>query len=530
MNSRPCLRTFFFGFLLLLCGSLSAENIQERLQTHIRWPAEGKATVGYIAINDRGAQIDQSTWLYVKSALDHYKETKPVFIILELNTPGGVIYSAQLISDALHEMDIQHGIPVIAYIDDWAMSAGAMIAYSCRFIAIAKDASMGAAEPVLAGAQGNLETASEKVNSAIRADFRSRAAYFDRNPLIAEGMVDKEMVLVIRDNKVVKLGKDEDILPSDNVLNRNGKLLTLDAQQLMELGVADISLEPVPLPPITEAERSAGVWPATKVPLFQNAFFHPHAETTNIDSYQMDWRMRFLALIATPAISSLIFMGLMVGIYMEMSSPGFGIPATVALICLVLIIISSYAFEAAGWLELIFILLGSLLLGLELFVVPGFGLSGVIGVGMVVAGLFLLMLPNVGAVSFDADSNTWNAAGQVFMERLTWFSASLILALFIIALLAKYIVPRIGSYSRLVLEGEQEASRGFVAGRTKADLPPVGAQGWAASTLRPSGKITVEDILYDAVSMGGFIEKGVKVKIVEIDGFRLVVDEEKESL
>ena len=149
---------------------------------------------------------------------------------------------------------------------------------------------------------------------------------------------------------------------------------------------------------------------------------------------------------------------------------------------------------------------------------------------MVVAGLFLLMLPNVGAVSFDADSNTWNAAGQVFMERLTWFSASLILALFIIALLAKYIVPRIGSYSRLVLEGEQEASRGFVAGRTKADLPPVGAQGWAASTLRPSGKITVEDILYDAVSMGGFIEKGVKVKIVEIDGFRLVVDEEKESL
>ncbi len=540
--SHLLILSFFLLFLTSPCTPLHSadslsqsqtpsEPIQERLQRHIHWPADKTtpATVGYIAINSRTSQIDQSTWLYVKSALDHYKETKPAFIIVELNTPGGVIYSAQLISDALHEIDIQHGIPVIAYIDDWAMSAGAMIAYSCRFIAIAKDASMGAAEPVLAGAEGTLETASEKVNSAIRADFRSRAAYFDRNPLIAEAMVDKEMVVVIRDGKTIKLGKDEDILPTDTVLSRKGKLLTLDAQQLMELRVADILLEPVPLPAITAAEQNAGQWPATKVALFQNPYFKPHAETTKIDAYQMDWRMRFLAFIAAPAISSLIFMGLMIGVYMEMSHPGFGIPATLAMICLALIIISSYAFEAAGWLEIIFILLGLLLVGLELFVVPGFGLPGIIGLIMVVAGLFLLMLPNFGSVSFDSDSQTWNAAGQVFMERLSWFSVSLILALLIIALLAKYMVPRLGSYSKLVLKGEQDSSRGYVAGLTQADLPPVGAEGVATSTLRPSGKISIEDKLYDAVSVGGFIEKNTQVKVIQIDGFRLVVDEKRNT-
>ncbi len=511
----------YFLLLFLIYGRLEAVNtLQEHLKAHIRWPIEGTSAVGHIAINDRAASIDQSTWLYVKSALDHYKNTKPLFIILELNTPGGAVYSAQLISDALHEIDIQHGIPVVAYIDDWAMSAGAMIAYSCRFIAVAKDASMGAAEPVLQGPKG-VETASEKINSAVRADFRSRAAYYDRNPLIAEGMVDKELVLVVRDGSVKKLGTDEEILPSDKVLSRRGKLLTLDAQQLMELGVADILLPPAALPALTAEEKSTSAWAATKEALFQDPFFQAHATNTTIHGYQMDWRMRFLAWIATPAISSLILMGLVIGIYMEMSHPGLGVPATVALLCLVLIVISSYAFEAAGWLEIILLFVGLVLVLLEFFILPGFGVPGVLGVLMAVAGLFLLMLPGIGSVSFDTESHTWNAAGQVFMERLSWFSASLFLALLLMALLGKYVLPRFGVYSRLVLQGEQDSSQGFVASNFTKEA--IGKPGVALTDLKPSGYALIEGTRFQVLSESGYLTAGTEIFVIRGQGAHLVV-------
>ena len=164
---------------------------------HARIPyrTDGPNTIGYLVIGDRVSGINQSTWLYVKTALDVYKQSRPLFLILELNTPGGEVYSAQLISDALKDLDTQYDIPVIAYVNNWAISAGAMIAYSCRFIAVAKDGSIGAAEPVIEDATGKMETASEKVNSALRADFANRAHFFGRNPYIAEAMVDKQMIL-----------------------------------------------------------------------------------------------------------------------------------------------------------------------------------------------------------------------------------------------------------------------------------------------------------------------------------------------
>ena len=107
------------------------------------------------------------------------------------------MFAAQQISDALKELDTQYGIPVVAYINNWAISAGAMLAYSCRYIVVVKDASMGAAAPVIASETGEMKEASEKINSAMRADFAGgRARFFDRNPNIAEGMVDKDLILV----------------------------------------------------------------------------------------------------------------------------------------------------------------------------------------------------------------------------------------------------------------------------------------------------------------------------------------------
>lgn len=357
--------------------------VETRLQEHIKFNPDGINEIGHILIEDRTNGITQATWIYIKNALDHYKKTKPAFIILELNTPGGEVFPAQKISDALKELDTQYNIPVVAFINNWAVSAGALLAYSCRFITVVKDGTMGAAEPVITGETGQMEAASEKVNSAMRADLANRARFFDRNPDIAEGMVDKDIILVVRQGKIIKLATEAQIRTTgpdqDQIIKIKGKLLTLTAQQLIDYGVADLLLLPQRLEPITAKEREEGRWPASKMLLFHQPFFDqiPHAI---IDSYQMDWKTQFFAILANPVVSSILMLGLLVGAYVEITNPGVSLPGTIAAICLFLIVLSSFSFEISNWLELIFLLVGLAIILVEVFILPTFGLLGFFGI------------------------------------------------------------------------------------------------------------------------------------------------------
>ena len=111
----------------------------------------------------------------------------------------------------------------------------------------------------------------------------------------------------------------------------------------MEYGVADILLLPAKLPPITEEEQAQGKWPADKSLLFTYPFFQKYAKEIVIDEYLPDWKERFFALLSHPIVSSLLFLGLVLGFYLELSTPGFGAAGTLAVTCLFLIILSSFA-------------------------------------------------------------------------------------------------------------------------------------------------------------------------------------------
>lgn len=507
--------------------AVAAKAAEERLAEHIKFDAKGENRIGYITINDKTAGISESTWLYVKWALDYYKTHKPRMIILELNTPGGQVYASQKISDALYAMDKDEHVPVVAFVNNWAISAGAMLAYSCRFIATVKDGAMGAAEPVLATQGGGMEAASEKVNSALRTDFGNRAAFFGRDPQIAQAMVDKDIVLVLRHGKVTKLNSDTDIKTTgpypDEVITKSGKLLTLSGEEMIHLGVADVMVPRETLEPLTAAEERRGEWPSSKSLLFQQAFFKalPPAQ---IDAYRMDWKGQFFAFLTHPAVASLLFLGLMLGVYVEISTPGFGIAGSVAVICLILMGLSSFALEAAGWLELILILLGVAIITVDLFFLPTFGILGTAGAIFLLAGVMGLLLPGLGSVSYDLNSQTLNAAGEVVLERLAWLAGAFVVGLIVIAFLAQYIMPQMKIFLRLALRSEESAKEGFVAGLSPEEMPLVGATGTASSTLRPAGKVVIEGRLYDAVSSGTFIEKGASIQIVAIDGARIIVD------
>lgn len=228
--------------------------LDERLKAAIAIDPKGENLVGYLSI-EKDRAIDESTYLYVKFAIEQYKKRRVSFILLNLNTPGGEVFASMKIANLLHKIDVEDHIPVVAFIDNWAISAGAMLAYSSRFIGIVKSASMGAAEPVTVGAEGKMESASEKVNSALRAEFANLAHFYGRNPLIAEAMVDKDMILVRRHGKVVRLEKEDEIRSQgedpDEVITRKRKLLTLNAEELIEYGIADFMVQPHALTPIT---------------------------------------------------------------------------------------------------------------------------------------------------------------------------------------------------------------------------------------------------------------------------------------
>ncbi len=453
-----------FCLIMLSCSgfaqlTISPEKLEQNLAEHIQFSPDGPNYVGHIYVGGHQSQISQGTFIYIKNALEYYQELQPAFIILELDTPGGQVFPAQRISDALKEIDTQYEIPVVAFINNWAISAGAMLAYSCRYISIAKDASMGAAQPVTQTGEGT----SEKVNSAIRADFANRAAFFERSPLIAEAMVDADMILVVRDKEIVELDNNDEIQSTDEVITKKGKLLTLSSKEMMDLGVVDIRLLPEKLSPITAKEKETGEWPAGKELLFTFPFFK-QIPNAIVKSYQMDWKTRFFSILASPMVTSVLFLGLMLGVYMEFSTPGFGLPGIVGLICLFFIVLSSFALEAAGWLEFIILGVGVGLILLEVFVIPGFGIAGVVGIILALGGLFALLLPGIKEVKFDFDTKTLNAAGEYLAMRIVWLAGAIVVAAIVIAFLARYLVPRVAIFSPLVLKGEQETEKGYVSG------------------------------------------------------------------
>ena len=513
----------FFLLFTLPLSSEEEKGLDERLAAAIQYDLSGTYRIGWIKIDDRTNGISQATWLYVKNALDYYKKEKPLFIVLELNTPGGELFAAQKISDALKDMDIQHNIPVVTFINNWAISAGAMLAYSSRFITAAKDASMGAAEPLTVEG-GKSEVASEKVNSAIRADFANRAAFFGRNPDIAEAMVDKDVILVQREGKIIKLSNEDQIRKGVNdpdiIISQKGKLLTLNASELIKYHVADLILKPEKLSPLTAAEESTGRWPAEKSLLFTYPFFQKIPNAT-IDEYQMDWKTRFFVLLAQPAVSSLLFLGLMVGFYMEMSTPGFGLAGTIAITCLFFIALSSFSLEIANWLELILLLAGIAIILVELFILPTFGLLGVIGIALFFAGLFGMMLPGLGEVSFEFDTKTFNAAGEVFVQRLAWLSGIMLAAMALIVVLARFMTPSLIGFKRFILAGHEQ--EGYTAVESSSNLPAIGSKGVVFATMRPAGKVLIDNLVYDATSEGMLIDKGEEVIVDRIDGGTLVV-------
>ncbi|MCC6128112.1 MAG: hypothetical protein IT584_02800 [Chlamydiae bacterium] len=471
----------FLAFQGILLGALS-----------IPFDPQGENLYGHLRLElDR--PIDTSTYLYVKFALNHFREKGAKFVILELNTPGGEVFAAQKISHLLHEMDALHHIPVIAYINHWALSAGAMLAYSCRYIAISPSASLGAAEPVLMKSEG-MESAPEKINSALRAEFANLAALFGRDPFLAEAMVDKDIFLVRRDGKFLKLESEDLLQKTDEILSAKGKLLTLHAGQLSKFGLASFQT----------SVSEKGLFAIEEFKNIPNCLEIPFS----------DWKIDFFAFLCHPIVLSLLSLGIMGGIYLESSMPSHGVGIAISVACALLLFLSHSADAAIHSLEMIFFLLGVGLILLELFFVSALGLLFFAGSLLVIGSSFLLGLPDLGAVHFAFSMEDWNLAAFALYRSFGWFCVTFCLSAGFMVLLQRY---RAVFFRRFILQEDPLFLEKTFQG------PEIGALAETLTACRPFGKVKVGDDIFEASSEISCIDKGQRVKIVAVDGTLVLI-------
>lgn len=404
-----------------------------------------------VMIMEIKSEIDPRTNRYVELALNYAEETKADVVIIEMDTYGGILTDAKEIVDKI--MDFKK--PVWVYINSDAASAGALISIACDSIYMSPGASIGAATVVTE----NGDQAPDKYQSYMRSIMRSTAEENGRDPRIAEGMVDASFAI-------------------DSV-KKEGQVITFSTSEALKNGFCEAKVES-----IDEILKRNGV------------------TDYEIDRFELSTTDKIIAIFINPFISGILILIIVGGIYFEMQSPGIGFALLASVVALVLYLVPYYLNGLADNWEIIALFLGLGLIGVEIFVLPGFGVAGVSGITLTVGSLILIMVNNN---FFDFEFVPANDILFAVVATIGGLLGGLTL-LFVVG--SKLSGTRF--FRRVALTDTQE---GFTSSFIKENLK--GKRGTAYTVLRPGGKIMIDGQLYDAYTRGEYIEKGQEVEVIE---------------
>ena len=437
--------------------------------------------------------IDLGLPPFIERSIKEAENNNASSIIFEVNTFGGRVDAATQIKDAILDSKVR----TVAFINKRAISAGALISLSCEKIYMTGGGTIGATTAV--DMSGN--KASEKVISYMREEMAATAEKRGRNKYIARGMVDEELEFpnkikieyITADNEVDTIKTmiyylviDNDTVFVDDIEGRKqGNLITLTTEQALKYGIADRSADT-----FDSVLDSLGFSKATILKTSEN------------------WSENFVRFLTNPVVASLLTTFGFLGILFELQSPGWGIPGSIGLICLILSLSASYIAELATMTDLLVVLIGLLLIALEAIVIPGFGIPGIAGIAFILWGLYLLLLPDV-PVSEDILSQASNG-----------LMIGIIGGIFGLVLLFRA-MTKTKFWRDLTSPDGQKKEDGYVASFGWVNL--VGENALTETDLHPSGWIIVNNERIFAVSEGNFIDKNVNVIILTVDGNRVVV-------
>jgi membrane-bound serine protease (ClpP class) len=436
--------------VVALVGIESGANAQER----------GAAPNVYVVPID--GMIDLGLAPFVRRVLEEAHATGAAAVVLEINTFGGRVDAAVQLRDAL----LTSRVRTIAYVNPRAISAGALIALAAEKIAISGGGTIGAATPVqLGGPNARAQPVEEKTISYVRKEFRATAERRGRPPLIAEAMVDADVAI-------------------PGVIEK-GKLLTLTTDEALKHAVADVRADSLEI-----------------------ALAHFGLSDAEIRRGSPNWAEGVVRFLTHPVVSSLLMTIALVGILVELRTPGFGFAGAIGLLSLALFFWGHWLVHLAGWEEVLLTAAGLLLVAVEVFVIPGFGIAGVLGIVAILAGLVL--------------SLTGSGASAEFVVRIaSRVVFSLVFAVVVSVILLRFL-PRLPLARRIILNTDLGALEGY-ASPPPEDLRWRDKRGHAASSLRPAGIAQIDGERIDVVSEGGFVAAGEPIEVVRVDGNRIVV-------
>ena len=435
-----------FMVLIAIAGTLGALAVPGTVQnesTVYRIPVTGEIELGLAP--------------YIQRAVKEAAEVGAAALILDIDTPGGRVDAAEIISDALTDSEV----PVYSLVNRRAYSAGALIALSTSRIYMRPASVIGAATPV----DGTGTKAPEKIVSAMRSQMRTLAESNGLEPEVAAAMVDEDIEI-------------------DGVVE-SGKLLTLTTEEAIEIGYAEA---------IEDLD-------ALLVELGH--------EGATVVTPELNWAERFVRFfsssVVSPFLLSLGFLGLLV----EIRTPTFGLAGTMGLISLGLFFGSNMIVGLAGLEDVLIVGAGLVLLGIEAFVVPGFGIFGVAGIVAILTGLYMSLLGNIPTMP------DFTRAGWVLISSMLLLIGS-----------AWALIRTLPSSSRLTESGifllaKTASAIGYESAEVRSDL--VGKHGTAITDLRPAGTAIIGDERIDVVSESEWISAGTPVKVLSAEGYRHIV-------
>ncbi len=415
-------------------------------------------------------EIDLGLAPFVERAIAEHPDAAA--IVLDVDTFGGRVDAAVVIRDAILDSDI----PTVAFVNRRAISAGALISMAADTIIFTPGATMGAATPIVIE-DGTAAPVEEKMVSYMRSEMRATAEATGRDGDVAEAMVDASLEV--------------------EGVSVAGKLLTLTTDNAVSIGIADGVSDS-----LGAALASLGLEGADRVKV---------APT---------WGEELARILTQPELAGILMSLGFLGLMVEMYSPGFGVPGAVGLTCLILFFFGHMTVHLAGWEEVILLMAGLIALGLEAFVIPGFGIAGVSGIVLVLAALTMALVGAPLSVAWDLGLIT-DALGRVIIFLGAATAVMMALMFFLpqrrlpgwLVLNAKVQDHAPGTISAAESSAQNHGPRGELLHRT----------GVAETDLRLSGKARIQGELIDVVSQHEYLKRGTTVTVVEIEGMRVVV-------
>lgn len=405
--------------------------------------------------------IDKAAQRKVVTGLQKAIEADADVVLLDLDTYGGAVDAADSIRSAI----LRYEKPVVAYVNMQAASAGALISIACDSIYMKTGSSIGAATVV--DQSGNVMP--DKYQSFMRGMMRSTAQAKGRNPEIAEAMVDTAGVLSLTPEEAVKVGYCEGIYENE----------------------------------VEVAEAVSG----------DKEFVIKNMED------DMTWLDRLIQFLLNPLLQSIFMMMIIGGIFVEIRTPGIGLPLVTAIVGALLYFAPGYVGHLVEHWEILMFVVGLILIGLEIFVIPGFGVCGISGIVIVVISLALAMVDNV---EFHRWDGTFSLEPVLMPLGIVIISSAA--AVFGSVWLVRKLYPT-RTFDHIALRQEMKASEGFT-GVVSGLETLVGETVEVFSDMRPSGKVKTSDgrILEATLKFGGFASKGQALKVLSAEQGRLYCD------